>query len=129
MKKYFLLILSALLLLSGCSSAKETATSTAQSEYVVESTSKETATTAESQASEHDAPTIDETLILDEKGIRITAKSIDYDDWFEPEIKLLIENDSDTDLTIQCRNASVNGYMVDTVFSCDVSSGKKRMTD
>jgi hypothetical protein len=41
------------------------------------------------------------------------------------ELKLLIENDSSQSITVQARNASVNGYMVDTLLSSDVASGKK----
>ena len=47
------------------------------------------------------------------------------DSLFGPEIKLYIENNSGKDLTIQCRNVSVNGYMVDTMMSVDIVNGKK----
>lgn len=70
-------------------------------------------------------PTISETVLVDESGVKITAKSLDIGDWYGPEIKLLIENNTDTGLTVQCRNLSVNGYMVDSLISCDVASGKK----
>ncbi len=69
--------------------------------------------------------TIEETVLLDEEGVKITAKSINMDAFFGPEIKVLIENNSGKDLTIQCRNSSVNGFMVGTMFSADVANGKK----
>lgn len=69
--------------------------------------------------------TIQETVLLDEANIKITAKSFTEDSFFGKGIKLLIENNSDKDLTVQCRNSSVNGYMVDTMLSADVVSGKK----
>lgn len=69
--------------------------------------------------------TIDEVVLLDESGIKITAKELDVNGMFGPEIKLLVENNSGKDLTFQCRNASVNGYMVDTMMSVDVLNGKK----
>lgn len=69
--------------------------------------------------------TIAETVLLDEKGVKITAKSLDADALFGPEIKLLIENNSGEDLTFQARNSSINGYMVETMMSVDVVSGKK----
>lgn len=69
--------------------------------------------------------TISETVLVDEAGIKITAKSLEVDEVFGPEIKLLIENNSGKDLTFQCRNASVNGYMVETMMSVDVVNGKK----
>lgn len=69
--------------------------------------------------------TISEIVLVDEAGVKITAKSLDVDEFWGPEIKLLIENDSGKDLTFQCRNASVNGYMVETMMSVDVVNGKK----
>ena len=69
--------------------------------------------------------TISETVLLDEGGVKITAKSFDPDSLFGPEIKVLIENNSDKDLTIQTRKSSVNGYMAETMFSADVVAGKK----
>lgn len=69
--------------------------------------------------------TISEAVLVDEAGVKITAKSLATDGFFGPEIKLLIENNSGKDLTFQCRNASVNGYMVETMMSVDVVNGKK----
>ncbi len=69
--------------------------------------------------------TIKETVLLDESGIKITAKSLSTDGLFGPELKLLIENNSGKDLTIQGRGVSVNGYMVDTMMSVEVVNGKK----
>jgi len=69
--------------------------------------------------------TISETVLVDEAGVKITAKSFQPDELFGPKIALLIENDSGKDLTFQCRNASVNGYMVGTMMSVDVVNGKK----
>jgi len=70
-------------------------------------------------------PAISETVLVDEAGVKITAKSLNADDLFGPEIKLLIENNTEQNLTFQCRNASVNGYMVETMMSVDVVGGKK----
>lgn len=84
-----------------------------------------------SPAAEETAPpeeqkaAISETVLLDEAGVKITAKSLDPDALFGAEIKLLIENGSGQDLTFQCRNASVNGYMVETMMSVEVVAGKK----
>ena len=69
--------------------------------------------------------TIPETVLLEESGVKITAKSLEMDGIFGPEIKLLIENNSGKDLTFQCKNACVNGYMAETMMSVDVVNGKK----
>lgn len=71
--------------------------------------------------------TVDETVLLEQDGIKITATGMD-DGLFGTELKLLIENDSSTNLTFQARNASVNDYMVDTMMSEDVAAGKKSNT-
>lgn len=68
---------------------------------------------------------ITETVLVDEAGVKITAKSFDADEVFGPALKILIENNSSVDLTVQTRNASVNGYMVETMLSADVVNGKK----
>lgn len=69
--------------------------------------------------------TIEETVLVDEAGVKITAKGLDTDNIFGAELKLLVENNSGKDLTFQTRNSSVNGYMVETLMSVDVADGKK----
>lgn len=68
--------------------------------------------------------------IYNSNGIRIVAQNIDYDgSIFGPELILLIENQSSRSITVQCRDASINGYMVDTIMSEDVSAGKRAIGD
>lgn len=69
--------------------------------------------------------TIEEVVLVDEKDIKITAKSFEAKGTFGSCIKLLIENNSSKAVTVQARNASVNGYMVETMLSSDVAAGKK----
>lgn len=76
------------------------------------------------QPQDHEV-TIAETVLLEEAGVKITAKGLETDGIFGPELKLQIENTSGKDLTFQCRNASVNGYMVETMMSVDVLNDKK----
>ena len=66
-----------------------------------------------------------ETVILDRDGIKITATGLDPDSFWGAELKLLIENQSGQDLTFQCRNASVNGFMVEAMLSAEVADGKQ----
>lgn len=85
----------------------------------------------DSQEKETTAPvsepvaSISETVLVDEAGIKITAKSFESNGFWGPEVKLLIENNSGIDLTFQTRNSSVNGYMAETMMSVDVVDGKK----
>lgn len=69
--------------------------------------------------------TITETVLIDEAGVKITAKELDSDGLIGTELKLFIENNSGKDLTFQCRNTSVNGYMIEPMMSIDVVNGKK----
>ena len=68
---------------------------------------------------------IEETVIMDRDNIKITAKSINYDGFMGPEIKLLIENNSDKNITVQTDNFTINDLVVDALFSADVAAGKK----
>ncbi len=68
---------------------------------------------------------VEEMVLVDEVGVKITAKSLNVDGIFGAELKLLLENNSGKDLTFQCRNSSVNGYMVENLMSVDVANGKK----
>lgn len=70
--------------------------------------------------------TIERQVVFSQGNIVITATGIDSNSSFiGPEIKFLIENNTENNLTVQARNVSVNGYMVDTTMSAEVSSGKK----
>lgn len=68
--------------------------------------------------------TIEEQVLYDENDIKITATGLE-DSWLGTELQVLIENNSSQSITIQARNANVNGYMVPTVMSADVAAGKK----
>lgn len=68
--------------------------------------------------------------IYNGNGIRIVAQNIDYDgSIFGPELILLIDNQSSRPITVQCRDASIDGYMVETIMSEDVSAGKRAIGD
>lgn len=76
------------------------------------------------------AGTIQETVLLDQDGVKITATALTYTS-YSAELSLLLENDSGQDLsfranTMACACNSVNGYMVDDGYlNADVPSGKK----
>lgn len=69
---------------------------------------------------------IEETVLLERDGLKITAKEYITDTFWGDGIKLLFENTSDENLTVGCDALMVNDYMVsDLFFSCDVAAGKK----
>lgn len=65
-------------------------------------------------------------LAYEGNGIKIVIKGLAEDDSiFGPSIVTYIENTGDKDVTVQTRDVSVNGFMVEAVFSCDVVAGKR----
>ena len=68
---------------------------------------------------------VTETVLLDESGVKITATGLDTNAFMGPELTILIENNTEQNLTVQTRSASVNGYMTDTSISEDIAPGKK----
>ena len=68
---------------------------------------------------------IEEQVLLEQDGIKITAKELSNDSFWGPEVKLLIENTSAKSVTVQLRDVSVNGIMMEPMFSADVAAGKK----
>jgi hypothetical protein len=103
------------------SSVSTTTPSTKES--TVESTSDSSTEISNDEANLSEI-TIEEQILYDENDIKITAKGIE-DGWLGTELELLIENNSTKSITVQARNANVNGYMVDTMMSADVAAGKK----
>lgn len=80
---------------------------------------------AEEKIEENHFYNIQNKVIYEDNNIRITAKSINYEELFGPEVKVLIENDSDKDIIVQANYCTVNDIMMSTMFSSDVASGKK----
>ncbi len=65
-------------------------------------------------------------VVLEEKEIKIVMKKVDSKDSFwGADVHVFIENNSDSDATIQVRNVSINGFMIDPIFSSEVLAGKK----
>ncbi len=81
--------------------------------------------TKPSEPEQSQEATIEEQVLFDNQGLKITATKLKTDPFMGPVLYLLIENNTETDLTVQTRNVSVNGYMADPIFSSDVAAGKK----
>ncbi len=70
--------------------------------------------------------TIEETVLYDANDVKITAKELSFeDDWYAATMSVLVENNSDKDLTISTQSMYVNGYKINASLYCDVSAGKK----
>lgn len=70
------------------------------------------------------AANTDGAVLYNQNGITITAKGL-TDEFLGPALTLLIENNTAQSITVQARDTSVNGYMIDPMLSQDVAPGKR----
>lgn len=91
-----------------------------QTSTVDQSTTQESESTAETTA-----VTIENTVLLDQDGLIITAKELVDDSIWGMGVKVLIENNTEENLGVQCNSLIVNNYMITDLFSCSVAAGKK----
>ena len=68
---------------------------------------------------------IEEQVIADRKNVKITAKSINYDNRMGLEIKLLIENNSNENIAVDAVKLSINDIMLTSSLYENVAPNKK----
>lgn len=76
-------------------------------------------------ATDAQAVTIERMVLVDQNGLVITAQELVEDSLWGTGVNILIENNSDNDLGIQCKSLTVNGFMVTDLFSSTIAAGKK----
>lgn len=114
---------------SGCSSSTEStkAISTggekSAGEPVATTAAEETTTEATTEAAK--TPTIEETIVYDKGGIKITAKEYETDSFWGDGVKFLIENDTKKNITVGCDALIVNDYMISDLFVASVAAETK----
>lgn len=70
--------------------------------------------------------TIEETVLYDANDVKITATGYVVDEWNDPTIKILIENNSTQNIEVVSDSVSVNGYMMSSAsLYVEVAAGKK----
>lgn len=74
---------------------------------------------------EEDTASVEEQELIDRDGIKITLKSLDFSGFYGPTLHLLVENDTEAEITVEIVSSAVNGAMIRSLFSCDVMPGKK----
>ena len=117
----FVVLLFCLMALGSGDSKKEETINTNSNE---ETTNSDESTTDTSKQSDNLIPTIEETVLFEYNGIKVTAKEI-TEDWLGPELKVLIENDTDENINVSLDEIAVNDYMVSAWLYEDVAAGKK----
>ncbi len=103
--------------------AAEAAKEEGDSEEAVNETETEKET--ETEAEKAEAVTIEEQVLVEQDGVRITAKEYTEDAFFGEGIRLLIENDTEKNITVGCNALIVNNFMITDLFAASVASGKK----
>lgn len=135
-------ILTSALLLAGCGSGSSssevknvvevgtdsTEAGTGMSDSATDSSISEDADSAETVENMEDSSvgiTIEEQTLLEQDGIKVTATEYIEDSIWGEGIKLLLENESDKDVSVSCNALIVNNYMVSNMFVSTVAAGKK----
>lgn len=118
MKKLaILLCVAALMSLAACGADQVTETDPGenQTQSVTETVAPE----------ENQAVTMDPVVLVEQNGIAITAKGLVEDEIWGPGIQILVENQSDKNVSVYCDTAVVNRYTISPLFVSSVSAGKK----
>ena len=90
--------------------------------------STDTTVSDTTEITDPDADSIISIPLFDRDGINITLKGYFPGDDFGvagPQLKLLVENNTDKNIVIQVRDVSVNGFMTDPLCSIEVAAQKK----
>lgn len=117
-----ILVLSLFALMAMGSGSSSSSSSTTPITSSSNSSSSSSASTPEKKV---ELPTIEEQVILDQDGVKVTAKEYVNDSFWGDGIKLLIENNSSKNLGVGCNALIVNNYMISDLFSSTIAAGKK----
>lgn len=98
--------------------ASDSSSSTDSSDSASADTKAEEKTTAT-------AVTIEEQVLFEKDGLKVTATEYVVDSIWGDGIKLLVENEGTSDIGLGCNALIVNDYMITDLFSTTVAAGKK----
>ncbi len=79
----------------------------------------------ESESEAEQVATIEEQVLWEVDGLKITATGIDRDSIWGTKLNILIENNSDKDVGIGADALIVNDYMINDLFATSVTAGNK----
>ncbi|WP_033164640.1 hypothetical protein [Clostridium sp. KNHs205] len=111
----------------GCGSSDPVETKDVVTSEKPEVSGDETTNDAAEEAKESSsaAVTIEKQVLVNQDDIVITAAEYTSDAIWGDGIKLLIENNSDTNVTVSTNALIVNNYMISDIFVAEVAAGKK----
>lgn len=119
-------VFAAMALGSGQSDSGETKQIVSSEESEAAGVDKSTPEASEASENSDDiAVTIDEQVLFEQGDIVVTATEYVTDSIWGDGIKLLLENNSDKDITVGCNALIVNDYMITDLFVSSIAAGKK----
>ena len=77
------------------------------------------------ESSKTNKVTIDEQVLIDQDGIKITATEYNQNGLFGDAIKVVVENETSNDVMVGCTALIVNDFMINDLFASKVAAGKK----
>ena len=95
------------------------------SDITVDTSDVDTTDTSDTDSSSSAAITIEEQVLFEQDGLKVTATEYVVDSIWGDGIKLLIENNGTSDIGLGCNALIVNDYMITDLFSTTVAAGKK----
>lgn len=121
------LVLAGVILANGGSSKKKSVVSSDGKTETVDSTAAnpEEGSDSGENTKTPEKVTIEEQVLVDHEGVKITALGYETDKIWGDGVKLLIENHSDKKIMVGCSALIVNDCMISDLFACEVAPGKK----
>lgn len=119
----FAALMAASLTACGGDASAPTVTQDEQPEQVEQTAGADGEQASGEAAEEPEAPA-EQVVLLDQNNLKITYTGLG-EDFIGPQVNLLIENNSDQNYTVQTQGVSINGFMIEPIFSEDVAAGKK----
>ena len=78
-----------------------------------------------SKDASNNAASLENKVIYEKDGLKVTSLGLVEDDYGDPALKLSMENTSKKDVTFQVKDVSINGFMYSPLFSVQVTPGNK----
>ena len=121
------LVLAGVILANGGSSKKKSVVASDGKTETVDSTAAnpEEGSDSGENTKTPEKVTIEEQVLVDHEGVKITALGYETDKIWGDGVKLLIENHSDKKIMVGCSALIVNDCMISDLFACEVAPGKK----
>ena len=72
------------------------------------------------------AVTIAESMVYDTEQVKISVKSLNFDDSSNPEILFIVENNTDNELSLRALDMQINGFMMTGVFDSRIPAQSQK---